>query len=135
MPQFPDPEVFGLHANAAITKEINETNDTLGAILSTMQAGGSAGGGDQDAIIIALAEGIIADVPDAYDVKAAEKRYPVDYNQSMNTVLTQELGRFNNLTREIKNSLKNMKRAIIGEILMSSELEMAMISMQDGQIP
>lgn len=46
MPQFPEPEVFGLHANAAITKEINETNDTLGAILSTMQAGGGAGGDD-----------------------------------------------------------------------------------------
>jgi hypothetical protein len=36
MPQFSEPEVFGLHANAAITKEINETNGTLGAILSTM---------------------------------------------------------------------------------------------------
>jgi len=35
-----------MHANAAITKEINETNDTLGAILSTMQAGG--GGANTD---------------------------------------------------------------------------------------
>jgi len=39
-PQFPEPEVFGFHANAAITKETNETNDTLGAILSTMQSAG-----------------------------------------------------------------------------------------------
>jgi len=100
-----------------------------------MQAGGGGGGGDQDAIIIALAESIGADVPEPYDVKAAEKQYPVDYNESMNTVLTQELSRFNNLIKEIKRSLKDMKRAIIGEILMSSEMESAMMSMQDGQIP
>jgi len=53
-----------MHANAAITKEINETNDTLGSILSTMQSGGGGGGGDQDAIINALCDNIIADIPD-----------------------------------------------------------------------
>ena len=132
LPQFPEPEVFGMHANAAITKEINETNDTLGSILSTMQSGGGGGGGDQDAIINALCDNIIADVPDQYDVKQAEKAYPVDYNQSMNTVLTQELARFNLLIKTIKASLKDMKRAIVGEILMSQELEDAMISMTDG---
>lgn len=88
LPQFPDPEVFGMHANAAITKEINETNDTLGAILSTMQAGGDGANSDQEKTIIALANNIIEDVPAMYDIRQAEKDYPVDYNQSMNTVLT-----------------------------------------------
>jgi len=50
----------------------------------------------------------------------------------MNTVLTQELSRFNNLIRTIKSSLKDMKRAILGEILMSEDMEAAMISMTDG---
>jgi dynein heavy chain len=50
----------------------------------------------------------------------------------MNTVLTQELSRFNNLIRTIKSSLKDLKRAILGEILMSEEMEAAMISMTDG---
>jgi dynein heavy chain len=50
----------------------------------------------------------------------------------MNTVLTQELARFNLLIKTIKASLKDMKRAIVGEILMSQDLEDAMLSMTDG---
>lgn len=45
LPQFPKPEIFGMHDNAAITKETNETRETLLAILSTMQ---QAGGDEAD---------------------------------------------------------------------------------------
>jgi len=135
LPQFPTPEVFGMHDNAAITKEIGETNDTLGAILSTMGAAASGAGGNSDDIMTNLANSILADVPDLFDVTQAEKVYPVMYDESMNTVLTQELSRFNNLMRTIKVSLTDLKRAILGEILMSAEMEDAMLSMMDGQIP
>lgn len=45
LPQYPEPEVFGLHSNADITKDKNETNNTFEAILSTQQnsSGGSSG--------------------------------------------------------------------------------------------
>jgi hypothetical protein len=35
-----------------------------------------------------LANSIIAEVPQPFDVVAAEKKYPISYTQSMNTVLT-----------------------------------------------
>lgn len=124
-----------MHANAAITKEINETNDTLSSILSTMQSGGGGGASNMDTIATNLANSIIADVPAPFNVKAAEKRYPVSYEQSMNTVLTQELAKFNNLIRTINKSLKDMKRAIVGEILMSQDMEADMVMMTDGLIP
>jgi len=50
----------------------------------------------------------------------------------MNTVLTQELMRFNNLIETIKTSLTDLKRAILGEILMGTEMEESMIAMMDG---
>jgi len=85
--------------------------------------------------MINLANKILDDLPGLYDVKAAEKEYPVSYEQSMNTVLTQELERFNILLKTITVTLKDMKRAISGEILMSEEMEEAMIFMLDGKIP
>jgi dynein heavy chain len=68
-------------------------------------------------------------------VKAAEKKYPVMYNQSMNTVLTQELIRFNGLIKAIRNSLKDLKKAIKGEVLLSAQLEDALKSLLDGKVP
>ena len=68
-------------------------------------------------------------------MKAAEKKYPVSYEQSMNTVLTQELIRFNGLINIIRQSLKDLKKAIKGEILLSSQLEEALKSLFDGKVP
>ena len=50
----------------------------------------------------------------------------------MNTVLTQELSRFNGLIVTIRNSLQDMKKAIKGEVLLSSDLEAALNSLKDG---
>jgi dynein heavy chain len=53
----------------------------------------------------------------------------------MNTVLTQELDRFNGLIKVIVVSLGNLKKAIKGEVLLSEELEAALTSLQLGQTP
>ena len=50
-------------------------------------------------------------------------------------VLTQELDRFNVLTATIRKSLKNMKLAIKGVVLMSAELEAAVTSLSNGKVP
>ena len=48
-------------------------------------------------------------IPPDYDLEEAGKKYPVTYTESMNTVLTQEMERYNNLTRIIRNSLQNLQ--------------------------
>ena len=40
------------------------------------------------------------------------KNYPVEYNESMNTVLRQELIRFNRLTSVVRSSLVNIRKAM-----------------------
>jgi dynein heavy chain, axonemal len=55
-----------------------------------------------DKIATDLANDILSKVPDAFDVKKAEKDYPISYTESMNTVLTQELARYNGLVICIK---------------------------------
>lgn len=56
-------------------------------------------------------------------MEAAQIRYPVRWDESMNTVLCQELQRFNNLTGAIKSSLVSIQRAVKGLVVMSADLE------------
>jgi hypothetical protein len=55
LPQFPKPEIFGMHDNAAITKETNETREVLMSILSTQNASGGGGDRDMDTVATNLA--------------------------------------------------------------------------------
>lgn len=70
-----------------------------------------------------------------FDVPAAERKYPISYEQSMNTVFTQELTRFNGLINIIRNSAVDLKKAIKGEVLLSTDLENALNSLKDGRVP
>ena len=85
--------------------------------------------------VVQVATAILNDFPEEFDVRDAEKRYPVLYTESMNTVLTQELTRYNGLIRIIRSSLKDLRKAIAGEILLSQQLEVCMTNLYDGKIP
>uniref|UniRef100_A0A6I8P549 Dynein axonemal heavy chain 3 n=1 Tax=Ornithorhynchus anatinus TaxID=9258 RepID=A0A6I8P549_ORNAN len=120
------PEVFGLHENADITKDNQETNQLFNGVLSTLPR--QAGGGD-------LAGDILSKLPKDFDLELIMKVYPVLYKESMNTVLRQELIRFNRLTEVVRNSLVNLGKAIKGQVLMSAELEDVFNSMLVGKVP
>lgn len=72
LPQFPKPEIFGFHDNAAITKNVNDTEDMLFTVLLTQGAGSGGDDTDQDAIVNALCDSILKDVQEPFDVKSAE---------------------------------------------------------------
>uniref|UniRef100_A0A672TTU8 Dynein axonemal heavy chain 3 n=1 Tax=Strigops habroptila TaxID=2489341 RepID=A0A672TTU8_STRHB len=130
LPIITHPEVFGLHENADITKDNQETNQLFHGVLLTLprEAGGS-GKSPQ------LTQDILSKLPSDFDMEEVMKMYPVLYEESMNTVLRQELIRFNRLTEVIRSSLINLRKAIKGQVLMSSELEDVFNSMLIGKVP
>ena len=76
LPAAQSPQVFGLHENASITKDLKETRELFEATLSTQATatGGGAGGSSQDELLQRIAEDISAKLPAEYDVDAAQAR-------------------------------------------------------------
>uniref|UniRef100_A0A8D3CSS9 AAA+ ATPase domain-containing protein n=1 Tax=Scophthalmus maximus TaxID=52904 RepID=A0A8D3CSS9_SCOMX len=130
-----DPCVFGLHSNADITKDNQETNLLLNGVLSTLPRQTGGGAKSPQEVVDELAEDILSKLPADFDVQMVIELYPVVYEESMNTVLRQEIIRFNRLTQVVRVSLVNIQKALKGQIVMSSELESVFNSMLLGKVP
>ncbi|XP_048346084.1 dynein axonemal heavy chain 12 isoform X2 [Sphaerodactylus townsendi] len=135
LPFSQQPEVFGLHENVDISKDLQQTKILFESLLLTQGGstqGGSSGGGDST--LYEMADDILSKLPKDFDIEAALLKYPVRYEESMNTVLVQEMERFNNLIRTIRTTLTNLKKAIRGLVVMDSELEALSASLLVGKV-
>ncbi|GMH99793.1 hypothetical protein TrVE_jg2105 [Triparma verrucosa] len=123
LPMTEGPEVFGLHDNANISCALSETSSLLLTALSLQPRSSGGEGKGWGEILAELAGDIEGRLPPIFDMEKALLDFPVMYEESMNTVLTQELIRFNRLTDRIASTLKEVQRAIKGLVVMSGELE------------
>ncbi|KAK3235324.1 hypothetical protein CYMTET_54467 [Cymbomonas tetramitiformis] len=126
LPLISPPEVFGLHDNANISKELQETHQLLDSLMLTQSrdAGGGGGtGATTDEVIATTSADILSRLPPNFDIEKASNQYPVSYLESMNTVLVQELGRLNALLTVIRVSLVDVRKAVKGLVVMSADLE------------
>jgi len=135
LPYNEGPEVFGLHDNANISCALSETGLLLDTALSLQPRSAGGGGKSWAETLGELAVDIAHRMPAEFDIEKALILFPVRYDESMNTVLTQELIRFNRLINVVETSLKEIQKAIKGLVVLSAELEAMGNSMVIGKVP
>lgn len=129
-------EIFGLHENAEISQGIDSTNQMMDRALALQASGGSGGSGvSRDDALRENAKEILERLPSPYDLEDAARRHAICYEDSMNTVLQQELLRYNRLLRVVRTSLVNVGKAIKGEVPLSVDLEDVCASLYGNGVP
>jgi len=136
LPLTASPVVYGLHPNADITKDQQETTNMLSSILLIQRGGGgSSGGQDKENTVREVVNEIRRQIPDDYDIEVTMRTYPIVWAESMNTVLIQELMRYNKLIGVVRNNLEQCLKAIEGLVVMNEELQSACDRIFFGKIP
>lgn len=87
LPLNPHPEAFGLHENAEIITNQNETRIILESVLSIQPRTSGGGGKTREQVIGDIASSIQGKVPALYELDEVAIKYPTDYNESLNTML------------------------------------------------
>lgn len=150
LPSTTSPEIFGLHDNAEIAKDLSDTSSLLetlstqsivsassatAAAVSTQPDKGKEVALTDEERVKELSETLIKQLPENFDIEAAAEKYPIVYTESLNTVLVQELVRFNKLLSYIRSTLKNANKAVQGLSIMSPDLELVVRALLTNKIP
>lgn len=135
LPLTPAPEVFGLHPNADISTAQSNTNSLLADLLSIQPKESSGGGKTREEVIIEIAKRLEDKMPEMFDWEATFKKYPTKYEESMNTCLIQEVEKYNHLMSIMNVQLKNVQLALVGEVVMSAELDALATALFNNQVP
>lgn len=119
-----------MHENADITNAQNVTRTLLGQLLSIMPRTSTLGGKSEEEIIEEIAHSIQSKTPAPWDYEEVQKMYPTLLTESMNTVLTQEIIRYNGLLTIMQEQIINVQKGLRGEVVMSEDLEEVARSMK-----
>lgn len=144
LPMAEAPEVFGMHENANLSFQLQETRKVLDTVLGLQPRVTTAGGGkSSDEIVAELAASMEARLPPedlsrenaCGGSKDPFAPLPSGHPNSLSTFLLQESDRLNRLLRSLRSTLKDLQRAIQGLVVMSSDLEAMYTRLLNNQVP
>lgn len=140
LPDIDDPEVFGMHENADLTFNTNESLQLMNAMLSLQpRSSGGSGGLSSDDIVSELASTFESTLPELLlEDEAGPTTFVIQSNgllSSLAICLSQEMIKFNRLLTVMKTSLNDIKKAIRGMIVMSLDLDSMYSSFLNNQLP
>ncbi|CAK9795260.1 Dynein axonemal heavy chain 2 [Anthophora plagiata] len=134
LPSIDKPEAFGQHPNADITCLIMETRNMFETLMGLQVQAVTKEEISKEDKVMQLTADILSKIPADIDYETANKimgpkKTPLD------VVLLQEIQRYNVLLRKTRGSLKDLKLAIKGLVLMSPDLEDIFVCINEGRVP
>ena len=135
------PEVFGMHSNANVTFNTNESLGLMSALLSLQpkSSGGGSDGKSSDDIVTELAEAIQLTCPTMLsEDEQGESTFALQPNglrSSLAICLSQEMVKFNRLLQVMRQSLGDIKKAINGSLEMSADLDAMYTALVNNRLP
>ena len=128
------PEIFFLHDNSSIAFVQNETTRVLTNLIS-LQSTSAKNNTQNEDLIITIINDILSRLPERFSLPKLSVKYPIVYEQSMNTVLIQELTKYNRLMNLMEVNLRDLLKSLKGILLMSESLEMIAQALYNNQVP
>ena len=135
LPLTQSPQLFGFHPNAQITKDINETNELYTKMLLAFGGRSSEKPEGDESQITSILQDLLERLPKRFDLEIASVKFPISGKNSLNSVLLQELIRFNGLIKTISDSLREIDQAQKGLIGLSETTDKVCKSLVKGLVP
>ncbi|XP_053977121.1 dynein axonemal heavy chain 2 [Hylaeus volcanicus] len=134
LPSIDKPEAFGQHPNADITCLIMEARNMFETLMSLQVQTVASEEASKEEKVTQLTADILSRIPKDIDYETTQRligprKTPLD------VVLLQEIQRYNVLMRKTRNSLEELRQAIKGLVLMSSDLEDIFTCVYEGRVP
>ena len=82
-----------------------------------------------------MTKDILDSIREPFKIKEVERKYPFQYEESMNSVLLQELARYNSLIVVIRESLAVMLKTLEGLVVSNAETDELLLSIKNNSIP
>ena len=133
-PSEESPGVFGLHQNANIAYSTEEAHCLLESLMKIEVSYVISVGKDKMELFKIIDEIFDLILPE-FSIELVKAKYPLLYEESLNTFLQQEVQKFNNLLRVVKQSILKLKKALDGVIVISPELEKLAEGISTNQVP
>ena len=157
LPSDEPPDLFGLHSNANISKSLREMLSMCGqlrrmgeveGVQASPEAGAEgtgamsptlmepSGAQNDEARVAATCKELLSRLPSRpVDLALVRARYPMSREYSMNSVLVQELERYNALVKLVTTSLASLLKTLSGEQLASAATEQLFGPVLLGDVP
>lgn len=137
LPNFDNPQLFGLHPNANITCQLN----TVKAVFDTMLAiqtyeGAVSEGQTRESVADKMCQDMLSKLPQDFDpLQVREQLQKNGYLLPMTIFLRQELNRLQSVLVLVRKTLNDIVLAIGGTIVISTGIKASINAMYDAKTP